>query len=255
MRRSAGIGALAAALTTLAALAPGAGAARLQGVDVSRFQDRINWAPVAEAGISFAFIQASRGTGNDCSVKPNRCGPDERYEFNHESARAAGIAVGAYHRAFVDGRGRRTVKADAKAEAGVFATVVGRLRPGDLLPALDLETPFGSLTPKQLRLWVRTWLGRVERKLGAKPIIYTNTTSWAATGDTTEFALAGHPLWVANWGVPKPRVPAANWAGESWSVWQYTSSGSVSGIDGHVDRDVLRGGLGALSADPGPIPN
>jgi GH25 family lysozyme M1 (1,4-beta-N-acetylmuramidase) len=43
-----------------------------------------------------------------------------------------------------------------------------------------------------------------------------------------------------------PRVPAANWAGESWSVWQYTSDGSVAGIDGRVDRDVLRG-LRALS--------
>jgi GH25 family lysozyme M1 (1,4-beta-N-acetylmuramidase) len=224
-----------------------AGAARLEGVDVSRFNERIDWQQVGASGIGFAFVQASRGTGNDCAVKPRRCGPDERYEYNYAEARAAGVAVGAYHRAFADGRGRSTTKADAKAEAGVFITAVGRLRGGDLLPALDIETPFGSLDAKGLRLWVRTWLKRVERKLGARPIVYTNTTSWAATGDTTEFALAGHPLWVANWGVRRPSVPASDWAGESWSVWQYTSSGSVAGIDGHVDRNVLRGGLTALS--------
>ncbi len=83
-------------------------------------------------------------------------------------------------------------------------------------------------------------------RLGIKPIIYTNVSSWAATGDTTEFALDGHALWVANWGVSRPAVPAGNWAGESWRVWQYTSDGSVAGIEGRVDRDVLRGGLRSL---------
>lgn len=248
MRLGAWAGALTAALAICGASAAEAGAERLDGVDVSRFQNRIDWGLVAGDGISFAFVQASRGTGNDCSVKPRRCGPDERYDANVEAARAAGVAVGPYHRAFAGGRGREGVKADAKAEAGVFVTSVGRLRPGDLAPALDVETPFEGLTPGKLRLWVRTWLKRVERKLGARPLIYTNTSSWAATGDTTEFALAGHPLWVAEWGVRRPSVPAANWAGESWAVWQYTSSGSVAGIEGHVDRDVLRGGLASLSA-------
>lgn len=248
MRRRRAPAALAAALAALAVAAPAATAERLEGIDVSRFQNRIDWDLVGGDGIAFAFVQASRGTGKDCSVKPRRCGPDERYAANVEAARAVGIAVGPYHRAFAGGRGRSGIRADARAEAGVFITSVGRLRPGDLAPALDVETPFDGLRPGKLRLWVRTWLKRVERKLGARPLIYTNTSSWAATGDTTEFALAGHPLWVAQWGVRRPSVPAANWAGESWSVWQYTSSGEVAGIEGHVDRDVLRGGLSALSA-------
>lgn len=238
-------GALAVAALLLAAPAQGAW---LSGIDVSRFQDRIDWARVAaDSDVSFAFIQASRGTGRDCSVKPDRCGPDERYDRNYARARAAGIRVGPYHRAFGGGRGKAGIRADARAEAGVFITSVGRLRAGDLLPALDVETPFGTLRPRGLRLWVRTWLERVERKLGARPIIYTNASSWAATGDTTEFALAGHPLWVAQWGVRRPQVPASDWAGESWSVWQYSSTGSIPGISGHVDLDRIRGGLGPLS--------
>jgi GH25 family lysozyme M1 (1,4-beta-N-acetylmuramidase) len=239
--------ALAAAILALALTASHASAARLQGIDVSRFDDRIAWQRVAADGIEFAFVQASRGAGDDCAVKPRRCGRDGFYDENYEAARAAGIPVGAYHRAFLTGHGRSTVKADAKAEAAIFAGEVGRLREGDLLPALDLETPFADLEPNQLRLWVRTWLRRVRARLGAKPIIYTNVSSWSATGDTTEFALDGHRLWVANWGVSTPLVPASNWAGESWSVWQYTNRGSVAGIEGRVDRDVLRGGLRALS--------
>jgi GH25 family lysozyme M1 (1,4-beta-N-acetylmuramidase) len=35
-------------------------------------------------------------------------------------------------------------------------------------------------------------------------------------------------------------MPASNWAGEGWTFWQYTSSGTVSGISGSVDLDRYR---------------
>jgi GH25 family lysozyme M1 (1,4-beta-N-acetylmuramidase) len=42
-------------------------------------------------------------------------------------------------------------------------------------------------------------------------------------------------------------VPAGNWAGHGYSVWQYTSSGSVAGISGHVDMDRLGTGLAKIT--------
>jgi GH25 family lysozyme M1 (1,4-beta-N-acetylmuramidase) len=232
----------------LALLPPGAAAAqRVAGIDVSRFQEEIDWERVGETRIRFAFVQASRGSGDDCAVVPDRCGPDGFYAANYRGARAAGIRVGAYHRAFAGGRGVNSARRDARAEAEVFIARVGNLREGDLLPALDVEAPFGDLSKRALRTWVRTWLVRVRRKLGERPIIYTNHSSWQATGDTTKFARAGHHLWVANWGVASPSVPADNWNGQGWSVWQYTSSGRVNGIDGSVDRNRLRVGLDKIS--------
>jgi lysozyme len=134
------------------------------------------------------------------------------------------------------------VKADARAEAAVFIDEVGSLVPGDLRPALDMEQPFDDLNPTELRVWARTWLEKVERALGATPIIYTSPTSWSALGSPTSFARAGHPLWVANWNVGAPIVPAQNWAGRSWRVWQHAGDGHLEGIDGRVDLDWLRGG-------------
>jgi lysozyme len=239
---------LLAALLLLAALGASAAEARVRGIDVSRFQGEIDWPRVGKTKVAFAFVQASRGSGRDCKVVPQRCGPDEWYVANYEGAREAGLAVGAYHRAFASGRTRKRARKDARKEARVFARQVGALQPGDLRPVLDVEAPFSKLNARRLRLWIHTWLKKVRRKLGSKPIIYTNYSSWQATGDTTRFASHGYPLWVANFGVRSPLVPAGNWAGQGWAVWQFTSTGTVKGIKGPVDKDKLRGGLGEITA-------
>jgi lysozyme len=240
---------LAVLFVFFAASAPAVAGKRPPGIDVSRFQETIDWAQVRGAGIGFAFAQASRGSGADCAVVPESCGPDPYWAANYAGAKANGVRVGPYHRAFVGGSDRTTVAQDAATEADVFIGSVratGGLVRGDLRPALDLETPFAGLTPKQLALWVRVWVKRVRGALGARPIIYTNATSWAATGNTREFARSKHPLWVANWNVRRPAVPARNWAGKGWAVWQWTSSGSVAGISGRVDMNRLRVKLGKL---------
>jgi lysozyme len=241
---------LAAAAACAALLAPAATAGatpHIRGIDVSRFQGHIAWKQVGKTQTRFAFIQASRGNGTDCSVAPDQCGADPTYLRNYKAARAEGIRVGPYHRAFASGRTIDGAKEDAREEANLFIATVGQLRGKDLLPVLDVETPFRGLGEEELRAWIRAWVNRVDRKLGYKPIIYTNHSSWQATGDTTGFALEGHPLWVANFDVPKPLVPAANWAGKGWSIWQYTSSGHVRGVQGAVDKNKLAAGFGRIS--------
>lgn len=232
----------------LALSAVDASARSIRGVDVSRFQERIAWKQVGHTQIEFAFVQASRGSGDDCLVVPEQCAADPFYERNYKGARTQGLRVGAYHRAFASGPGINGAQEDARAEANVFINSVGKVRGKDLVPVLDVETPFTDLDPETLKVWVRAWLNRVERKLGVQPMIYTNNSSWQETGDTLDFALDGHPLWVANFDVPRPLVPAANWAGQSWSVWQYTSSGRVDGITGNVDKNRLSGGFGSIDA-------
>jgi GH25 family lysozyme M1 (1,4-beta-N-acetylmuramidase) len=233
-------------------LAPAAASAeRVPGIDVSRFQGRINWEQVAADEVEYAFVQASRGSGNDCTVASSECGGDQFYDRNYRRARQAGIRVGPYHRTFTGGRGPKSVRADAREEANVFLEEVGELRENDLPPVLDVESPFNDVSGGLLRRWIRNWLVKVEKELGVRPLIYTNASSWSATGDTTRFAEQGYRLWVANFDVPRPQVPAENWAGLGWSIWQYTSSGRVDGIAGDVDRNHARVPLDDLG-EPGP---
>jgi len=233
-----------------AGLVPGSASAgtKAMGIDVSRFQGPIDWPTVATTGgIRFAFVQASRGSGADCTVKPAQCGADPFFATNRVAAESNGIRVGAYHRAFAAGGTTTDARADAIAEADVFLGAVGSLQSGELVPVVDVETPFSGMTATTLRTWIRVWVKKVNKRLGRKPMIYTNTSSWGATGNTLEFAKAKYPLWVAQWGVSRPSVPASNWAGHGYSVWQYSSSGTVAGISGNVDQDRLGTGLAKIT--------
>ncbi len=241
---------LVAALVVLglvAGAAPAQAGTKAIGIDVSRFQGAIDWPSVAGSGIRFAFVQASRGSGADCTVKPAQCGPDPYFAANRLAAEAAGIRVGAYHRGFASGASAAEARADALAEANIFIAAVGSLQRGEMIPVLDAEAPFTGMTSSSLRTWIRVFVKRVAKKLGRKPMIYTNASSWSATGNTTEFARARYPLWVAEWGVSRPTVPAGNWGGRGYWVWQYTSSGSVPGISGRVDMDRLGKRLGKIT--------
>ena len=47
-----------------------------------------------EERVRFAFVAASRGSGDDCAVVPDSCGTDPNYDANYAGARAAGSGSG-----------------------------------------------------------------------------------------------------------------------------------------------------------------
>jgi len=156
----------------------------------------------------------------------------------------AGLVVGAYHFANPD-----NASGDAQREADLFLSVA-KPAPGELISALDLEVNHG-LPPAALSNWVQTWLERVSAATGQRPMIYTTASFWKSNlADTTWFAQHGYRLWIANWGVTNPSVPAGNWTEQGWSFWQYSSCGKIAGIRGCVDLDRYHGQLADLPLIP-----
>ncbi|MEO8477890.1 MAG: glycoside hydrolase family 25 protein [Actinomycetota bacterium] len=197
----------------------------IPGIDISHWQGTIDWARVAGSGKAFVFMKA---TDDDNYVDPT-------FAANRAGARANGLLVGAYHFARPD-----PSTGDARREARFFVKVADP-SPGSLLPVLDIETSQG-LDQQGVTRWARTWVAEVRALTGVTPLVYTSPYGWQTrTGDTRLVARDGAPLWVAHWGVSSPTLPAADWDGHGWVVWQHTSDGHVAGIAGRVDLDKLVG--------------
>ncbi len=211
--------------------------APLEGLDVSRWQATINWPQVKAAGKQFVVMKATQGTAY----------VDPMYATNRAGAMDVGIPMAAYHYADPD-----SAAGEAVLEADHYVAVAG-LTAGNLLPALDLEKT-GALAPAALQAWVRAWLDEVTAKLGIQPMIYVSPNFWSSKmANNTSIAQAGYKvLWIANWGVTSPTVPANNWSGNGWTFWQYTDCGHVAGITtGCVDLDRFGGSsLAAVTYHP-----
>jgi GH25 family lysozyme M1 (1,4-beta-N-acetylmuramidase) len=197
-----------------------------QGIDVSYYQGNINWTSVKNAGIKFAFLRVSDGTGFK----------DPKFATYWAQAKAAGLIVGTYQ--FF------RPSQDVVAQADILINALGgSYTPGDLPPVIDVEAD-GGLSPATVAARVRTWVDRVKLKLGVDPIVYTGKYFWRdEVGGPTSFV--GNPLWIAQYTNLCPDLPAP-WA--KWTFWQNTDKGSVAGISGPVDMDKFNGTLAELQA-------
>lgn len=201
----------------------------IHGIDVSKYQGKIDWQRVKSSGVRFVAVRASIGT-----VKA-----DETFAENFDNARAAGLDVTFYHVVRQD--------ADARQQYDFLRKTAGTRWP-DLPPVLDVELPAqGGVAEKLVTLKRAVEMGEmIKQDYRAFPIIYT--AAWWFDGvytayKKTERALfdwvTARPLWIASY-TPQPRT--LNAAPSIVAIWQYTSEGRVDGINAQVDRDLFVGG-------------
>ncbi|WP_175609272.1 GH25 family lysozyme [Streptacidiphilus griseoplanus] len=217
--------------STSASVSPMAGTDGVQGVDVSHYQGTINWTSVRNAGIQFAWIKATEGT----SYK------DPAFNTNYLNAYNAGVIRGAYHFARPDVSGGAT-------QANYFASNGGAWSKDNLtLPGvLDIEGDCYGLSQSSMRSWILDFYNTYKSRTTRDIVIYTSPSWWSTcTGGWTGMA-SRSPLWVAHWTTAaSPTVPTGF---SAWTVWQYSSTGSVSGVSGNVDRDKFNGSRDRLLA-------
>ncbi|GEO14568.1 GH25 family lysozyme [Microvirga aerophila] len=184
----------------------------VRGIDVSHHQGTIGWHKVAADNVAFAFIKASEGGDHR----------DRLFSRNWNEAEAAGVKVGAYQ-FFTSCRSGRD-------QANNFLQVLGE-RKGTLPAALDLEFG-GNCAAKpdapEIRREIESFLEPVESKTGMPVVLYVTAEFWDAYKDI----LPARPLWVRSIF----RRPSQS----EWTFWQYHHAGSVSGITGRVDLNVVR---------------
>lgn len=200
------------------------------GIDVSHFQGNVDWVDIKKDGVYYSYAKATQGIAYK----------DPKFERNREDARRNGVLTGAYHFYIAN--------EDAAKQAENFVATVKKLEKGDLIPVLDLEQQAEGVKIDKARFQenVKTWLRIVEEKLGAKPIIYTNRPF--GNEYLTDKVFSEYNLWIAEYGVKKPRIPDT-WKEKGWIMWQRTASIGEKGIKGDVDHDVFNGDFAKFKED------
>ena len=201
----------------------GQGLSLVHGIDVSEFQGDIDWSEVAADGVVFAIIRIgwrgySGGTLN----------ADENYRRNIEGALAAGLQVGAYFYS----------QATSIFEAGEEAIFCA-----DLLEDYDLQLPvffdweFIDSVPARTddvdtdtRTESALMFCRLLESAGHTAGVYTYIPQVYTMYNLDD--LANTTLWIGNPG----SFPDFYY---NHTYWQYSFTGSIRGVDGPVDLDVI----------------
>ena len=186
---------------------------KIKGIDVSQWQGDIDFGKVRSAGVDFVIIRA--GYGRYISQK------DPYFEQNYARAKSAGLNVGAYWYSYAES------EADARAEAAVCMEAI-RGKQFEYPIYFDLEEQSQFSRGKAFcSALVTAFCGEME-KAGYFAGLYISRSP-LQTYITSEVA-ERYALWVAEYG------SKCNYGG-AYGMWQYTSTGKVSGVNGACDCD------------------
>jgi lysozyme len=193
----------------------------IQGIDVSDWQGEIDWDAAREAGVSFTFIKATEGGDH----------LDPKFLDNWHAAGRAGIARGAYH----------FVYWCRPAHEQALRIMLNVPADSDALPpVLDVEwnshskTCPGRVARDTALAKIKIMLDAMEAHTGKRPIIYTDPKFHR---EILEGEFTDYHFWLRSVAA-KPDVIYRE---RSWSFWQFTTTGSVPGVKGHVDRNSFNG--------------
>ena len=197
--------------------------ASIEGIDVSSHTGDIDWQKVKDSGIDFAMIRiGGRGYGDSGQLYTD----EKAIEFIN-GAKDAGLKVGGYFfsQAINDD--------EALEEADYVKKVLGDIEL-DFPVAYDWEiiknetARTDTVSASQATKCARIFCDRI-KELGYTPLIYSPSRELYFKYDLTQ--LADIDIWYCEYA----NVPTFYY---QFSMWQYSESGTVDGIDGNVDLNI-----------------
>ena len=202
-----------------------------KGLDVSSFNGIVNWGQVKQSNIDFAFLRVGfRGYGSKGTLNP-----DSKFIANITQTNKLGIPTGVY---FVT---QATTEAEAIEEANWVINQIKNYKisyPVAIdIEAAGLERPTDIPRTQNLDKNKRTYLAslfcKTIQNAGYTPIVYTNI-NWA-TNYLNMSELSNYDTWIASYKKDITSGPGYN---GSYTIWQYTSQGSITGILRNVDLNI-----------------
>ncbi|RFA14417.1 hypothetical protein B7R22_09260 [Subtercola boreus] len=223
-------------VATEARTAASATGTHVLGMDVSGWQESVDWGTAWSNGARFVYIKTTESDDYASS----------HFAGQWSGATDVGMVRGAYHFA-------NPFESTGAVQANWFVDHGGRWSPDGrtLPPLLDIEyDPYTGtdhtnscygLSPAVMVAWIREFSNTVLARTGVRPAIYTTTNWWKlCTGNSSSFG--ANPLFIARW--PENISDGAGTLPAGWSdysIWQYASTGTFPG-----DQDLFNGDYSQL---------
>ena len=198
--------------------------AKVKGVDISAYQNNIDWVKAKQDGVKFAIIRA--GYGSNISQQ------DKMFKSHIETALAAGIAVGVYWFGYA-----YNVET-AKKEADICHEVIKAYKDKITLPVFyDWEydsaryarevagfDPSGKLITDMTIAFMERM-----KELGYKTGYYTNLDYLKTKYEYDK--VKKYDLWLAYYSQNEPSYDCI--------IQQYTGTGKIKGYSGDIDLNYM----------------
>jgi GH25 family lysozyme M1 (1,4-beta-N-acetylmuramidase) len=227
------------------------------GIDVSRWQSKVDWSLLKSNGVEFVFIKATQGNYMT----------DQMMVKHVEGANKAGMIIGLYH--WCD----PTV--DAEAQALYFLNAISGL-PYKMLSA-DVEQQWGDwkewsngrvtkiVSPTVISQNAKTILETLTKKTKVPTIVYSRASFINTYAKPAQSWLPKYPLWMAHYpykatsvrttwqnflasykpSISAPALPAGS---TKWTFWQFTGDKFIlPGCESMLDINYFNGELADLN--------
>ena len=200
------------------------------GIDVSDYQGEIDFDKLVKTGkVDFMIAQAGW-----YSESRQKFMPEDYFERNYEEAKKRNIALGTYLYSYA------TSVDQARREAENLIAYLKSIGKTDYeLPIFyDIEDASQANLSKETRTQMCLAFGQVILNAGYKVGIYSNMNKLLTWIDLNQIP-DEYSIWVASFGINDGNIPGDKFKfpGEH-DIWQYTSKGTIDGIEGYVDMNI-----------------
>lgn len=220
------------------------------GIDVSQYQNTIDWAKVKASGIEYAIIRATKYSSK--GEKGTNLVKDSKFDTNMKNAIAAGVKVGVYVYSYANS------SAQAAKEAELVLEYVKNYK---LTYPIYYDIEEASRQKTSLKTentnFCKAFCDKVV-KSGYKAGVYTGASFFNAYLNIS--SLSAYDIWVARYiysgtyVLPSKRSAVDAYVDKTYmyntssglknkytnldaDMWQFTSNGQVNGISGKIDMN------------------
>ena len=201
-----------------------------RGIDVSRWNHQIDsasgeylpldWQKIKNAGFDFVIIKAGS----------TRTGKEPTFEMDYSGARSAGLEVGAYFYTYSS-----TVSEISSDVNSLLSYLSGKIFEYPIY--FDLEDPsLASLGKSELTKLCEAFICSMQKN-GYYAALYTNN-NWLQNMLDTSRILSLFDIWYARYPLTETPVWNEEKYGKQLSMWQYTQTGEINGIEGYFDMNL-----------------